>query len=253
MTAISSAENKQYKKAKSLALKKYRDREGLFVAEGPNLVEEALEANMADTVFLREGYSGWLPREEVSTRVLTLAPGLFDKLSDTENSRGILATVVKPEYSKEHVLGKDKRVIVLDRLQDPGNIGTVIRTAEAAGLDGVAWVKGTGDPFSPKAVRAAAGSVLRIPMVCTGDPEETLDLLKDAGKTIILSHVKGEETDSLPKDDTAIIIGNEGNGPDDCFIQGAHMTVKIPMSGKVESLNAAVAAAILMYKQDERR
>lgn len=90
-------------------------------------------------------------------------------------------------------------------------------------------------------------------MVCTGDPEETLDLLKDAGKTIILSHVKGEETDSLPKDDTAIIIGNEGNGPDDCFIQGAHMTVKIPMSGKVESLNAAVAAAILMYKQDERR
>ena len=145
--------------------------------------------------------------------------------------------------------GGSGNVLVMDRIQDPGNIGTMIRTAEAAGYSAVVLVKGTGDVYSPKVVRAAAGSVLRMPFVFAEDAGKACEILKDAGKKLIGTSVRRarpfNEVDM--RKNTALIIGNEGGGMSEEFHRLTDENVMIPMKGEIESLNAAVAAGIIMY------
>lgn len=140
-------------------------------------------------------------------------------------------------------------MLILDRLQDPGNIGTMIRTAEAAGYSAIIAIKGTGDVTSPKVVRAAAGSVLRMPFFLAGSAGEAAEIVKSAGKKLVGTCI----TEAVPfyevdmSSNTALIIGNEGNGMSDEFAALADTNIMIPMKGQIESLNAAVAAGIIMY------
>lgn len=181
-------------------------------------------------------------------------PKLFSRLAQTETSQGILAVVEKRQMDRERFCGEIKKgagnVILLDRLQDPGNIGTIIRTADAAGYSGVITMKGTADLFSPKIVRAAAGSLFRMPVFSAEDPKEAVSILEETEKTILAT---GFDTELYYYDvdmrrNTGLIIGNEGNGISDDLMKLAHKVIKIPMDGDIDSLNAAVAAGILMYE-----
>jgi len=177
---------------------------------------------------------------------------LFARLSGTENPQGIIAIAEKVAPDREE-FGKrvaGGNVLVMDRLQDPGNIGTVIRTVEAAGYRGVVTVTGGGDVYSPKAVRAAAGSLFRVPVINMPTADEALGFLRELGKTIVATSIEDAVLcfDADLRSNIALVIGNEGGGVSKDFTDAADIRVKIPMKGEIESLNAAVAAGILMYR-----
>lgn len=261
MQHIRSADNPTYKAVVQLKQKKYRDEQNKYLIEGPNLIREAI-LNRADIelILMSEDFQVGI---EGGTAVV-LPPALFRKLSDTETPQGIIAVVRKKIYSEHdffftgdstNPVAVDQKpvpsnIIVLDRLQDPGNIGTILRTADAAGYQGAVLLKGTADIYSSKIVRAAAGSLFRLPVLMTDTAEETIRLLKQHDKKIICT-APGADIyyyEAGLKEDAAVIIGNEGNGVCREFLEGSDCLVKIPMEGTVESLNAAVAAAVLMYE-----
>lgn len=261
---IKSQDNKKYKGWQRLLRKKYRDKEGRYLIEGENLIEEAVRSKVTiEEVILCQGEKGNLAFNENLLEILPpeletyyVEGSLFNKLAPTETSQGIMAVVKKEEQKDSWFQGEGLKsnFIVLDRLQDPGNIGTIIRTAEGAGFGGVIAVKGTGDIYSPKVVRAAAGSIFRMPFIFVDSAEDLLELLKSKGlKSVVTSF----DTSFYPyevdmKEKTAIIIGNEGNGVSKELIDKADIKVKIPMPGGIDSLNAAVAAGILMFQSVEQ-
>lgn len=278
MNVITSPDNRIYKGASQLKLKKYRDEQNQYLIEGTNLIREVLaEGGTIETLIYSEDYGRHTvgPENETASEALTVAKEaeleatragaaiivltsqLFRKLSDTETPQGIMAVVKKKKYSEAEFFGNTSttNLIVLDRLQDPGNIGTILRTADAAGYMGAILLKGTADIYSPKIVRAAAGSLFRLPVFMTETPEQTIRLLRNYNKKMICTTL---ETDHYYYDvnlaqDTAVIIGNEGNGVCREFLIESDLQVKIPMEGTIESLNAAVAAGILMYESVRQR
>ena len=156
-----------------------------------------------------------------------------------------------PEYSLSGMLAGDRaRLLVLERLQDPGNLGTILRTAEAAGMNGVILSADSVDAFNPKVVRSTMGAILRVPFLYAENWTETLDALKATGVTLYAAHLQGSVPYTEPHygERCAILIGNEANGLTDETTARADVRVRIPMEGQAESLNAAVAAAILMYR-----
>lgn len=254
MREIRSKDNKIFKECQKLSQKKYRDKEGMYLIEGENLIAEVPERDLV-YVFFREGQE----REIFDLQNQYVVAGqLFDKLAQTETSQGILAVVRKPELTVDDLakhIRRDDNVVVMDRLQDPGNIGTIIRTAEGAGYKAVITVKGTGDVFSPKTIRAAAGSVFRMPIVQVEDNQTLRALTDRLDKKLV---VTGFHTDKYYYDTdlskgVALVIGNEGNGVSEELMEMADVTVKIPMDGHLESLNASVAAGILMYETKRKR
>jgi RNA methyltransferase, TrmH family len=257
MITITSQNNKIFRLCIQLDQKKYRDRLGLYIAEGEKLVREAIRAGRAKTVVMREDFVGAFDRED--TAFVFMTGSLFSKIAQTETSQGILAIVEEPDFDRASFLkaisANDSKVLVLDRLQDPGNIGTIIRTADAAGYAGMVVMKGSGDIFSPKVIRAAAGSLLRLPVYRADTEEDALSLLSEAGKTIIgTTPENGMDYDKADwSGGIALIIGNEGNGLSETFKAATHRNVKIPMNKEVDSLNAAVAAGILIYESIKER
>ena len=178
-------------------------------------------------------------------------------MSDTQSPQGVLCVVRQRHYSLEDMLGaKDNPLfIVLENLQDPGNLGTVFRSGEAAGVCGVIMSKDTADVYNPKVIRATMGSVYRMPFCYTEDLEEAIGRMKKAGVGVFAAHLQGEM--NYDKCDyrqaAAFLIGNEGNGLTERTAQLADTYVKIPMKGEVESLNAAVAAAVLTFEAARQR
>ena len=176
---------------------------------------------------------------------------VFAHISDTNTPQGILAVVQQPVYEFSDLLqGERTRLLVLEDIQDPGNLGTMIRTAEGAGADGIFMTSGTVDIYNPKTIRATMGSLYRVPFVRTQDLCGITSLLQKNGITVYAAHLKGEqyyhETDY--SGGSAFLIGNEGNGLKKETADLADCYLKIPMEGKLESLNAAIAAALLMYQ-----
>ncbi|MDD6154748.1 MAG: RNA methyltransferase [Eubacteriales bacterium] len=253
---ITSKDNKVYKDVKRLSMKKYRDQENCFTIEGENLVREAMsQGRRVHALILREGS----PFEEEFSeyRPLIMDKKLFDSISSTENSQGIIAVAEKTSYSRDGIMSAIKpggNVVILERLQDPGNVGTVIRLSEGAGFDAVIYVKGTADPFAPKTVRAAAGSLFRMKLYEAENTEEAVNIVKERGKKLAVTDVrKGTPYFEAPlAEDAAIVIGNEGNGCSAEMLEAADIRVNIPMAGHLESLNAAAAAAILMFERVRR-
>lgn len=255
MKRIQSKENPIYKSALKLKKKKYRDSSGAYLLEGVKPLRDAFQTGIAvKTVFLPEG--GVAPEGCPPECCIVLEEKLFRQLSDTETSQGVIAVVEKKRYTVQafmEAVGMGN-IVILDRLQDPGNIGTIIRTAEAAGYRGVVVMAGSGDPYAPKVVRSAAGSLLRMPVMQTKGFAETVELVEQMGKQLVVTCLEGAEScfEADLKKDIALVIGNEGQGVSRELMDTSHRKVKIPMEGAIESLNAAVAAGILMYQSQKR-
>ena len=250
MREISSKDNKIFRLCEQLTHKKYRDKLGLYLIEGENLLEEAVKNGAGiKTVLMCRDYRGSLFGTE--DKSFCLSDKLFEQLAQTETTQGIMAVVEKPELSPDRFLDRGGgNFIVLDRLQDPGNIGTILRTADAAAYELAIVMKGTADVFSPKVVRAATGSLFRMPVVFMDSVDELMEFTRAAGKKLVATCFDTDRYyyDENLKGNIALIIGNEGSGISRELIECSDLKIKIPMHGNIESLNASVAAGILMYE-----
>ncbi|HPU62570.1 MAG TPA: 23S rRNA (guanosine(2251)-2'-O)-methyltransferase RlmB [Mobilitalea sp.] len=259
-TVITSSNNPQIKNLALLQKKaKARDEQGLFVVEGIKMFEEArsegllVKAYMSESFYIRkektpEFFDG-LSYEIVSDT-------LFNQITDTKTPQGILGTVKKPIYSFEDLLKvKDAFLLILEDIRDPGNLGTIIRTAEGAGVTGIVLNRSCADILQPKVVRSTMGSIFRVPYYEAEDFLAFLDNLKTMGFTLYAAHLSGNlyDTEGSFRGKIGLLIGNEANGLSDEASRKADKLIKIPMAGKVESLNAAIAAAILMYEAARQR
>ena len=250
---IESNSNKKIKELAALQRsKKEREQAGLFVLEGDRIIRDAVltRKELVDNVYVSATYasSKGLPVDNA----LIVADSVLSHVCETVTDQGILATVrQEPLLRSEDELMRKDRILVLEDIRDPGNLGTIIRTAEAAGVEAVFMSSGTVDIFSPKVVRSTMGSLLRVPFTYSRDILETIKNIKESGHTVYAAHLKGaSDMRKTPFDARrAIIIGNEGRGISDPVADLADKRVFIPMQGEVESLNAAVAAAILMYHE----
>jgi TrmH family RNA methyltransferase len=259
---ITSIENKQLKQIVQLNTKaKARKKAGLFVVEGVKMFLEA-PIDWIFKVYVSESFAaseaGKQALEEKGVAYEVVLESLFCKICDTLTPQGVLAVLKMPEWELSDCFPTDGRIpllLVLDTVQDPGNLGTMIRTGEGAGLTGVIMNHTTVDLFNPKTIRATMGSIYRIPFVVTEDIPEVITKIKQKGVTGYAAHLKGRQ-DFFMEDytePTAFFVGNEGNGLSEEVAKLADTYVKIPMDGQVESLNAAVAASVMMYECKRQR
>ncbi len=254
---ITSTSNSQIRHITMLQKKsRYRNLEGQFVAEGIKMVLET-PPDLLSRVYVSEDFQpekqvrAWLSDknyEVVSSRV-------FKELSMTQTPQGILAVVHMSRPDPEEILASGDSFLILETLQDPGNLGTIIRTAEGAGINGIFMNKTCVDIYNPKVVRSTMGSLYRVPFVYTEDLHSLIKTMKARGIRLFAAHLKGqkayyEEDLSGP---CAFLIGNEANGLSDETATLADVYIKIPMLGKEESLNAAMAAGILMYEMRRQK
>ncbi len=262
---ITSVQNPLVKRLYQLLERKGREEQGSFLVEGVHLVEEALRSDAEVISVMYDSERGIDPaceraleRRESSVQVISAAPAVLAKLSETKSPQGIVAEVKKPRQNWEAWLAAaqgDFLLLMLDEIQDPGNLGTILRTAEAAGIDAVVMGKGSVDLYNGKVVRATMGALFRLPVFAM-PLVEAAQSLKRAGARILASSLNEgshayDEADYAGK--LAIVIGNEGRGVSAAMTAEADSLVHIPLYGKAESLNAAVAAGILVYEAKRKR
>ena len=246
---ITSKSNSQYKRIKKLLTSsKARSREGRFVVEGERIVKEA-PLELMDFICVSESYA---EGKKLPSFAQVFSDDVFRSLSDTVTPQGILAVIKQPSCSLEKIIsdaeGTKALYLLLDDIRDPGNLGTIIRTAEAAGVSGVIMSKGCADIFNPKVIRSTMGSIYRVPFTESPLKEAALKL-KESGASVYAAAAAAEvfynEVDYGEKN--AFVIGNEAHGISGEVLDCADVKIKIPMAGEVESLNAAISAAIIMY------
>lgn len=258
---ITSTSNQQIKNLIQLQNKsKVREEQGAFIIEGIKMFEESkagghlIKAYVSESFYLDKiqtdkDYFNSFSHEIVSDTI-------FKDASETMTPQGIMAIVKKPVYKLEDIIKRDKvTLMLLEDLRDPGNLGTIIRTSEGAGFDGVILSKSSVDVFNPKVIRSTMGAIYRMPLVYVDDFTGMLEHLKLKGINIYAAHLNGASYyDKINYGDkTAILVGNEANGLSNEAAMASSQRVKIPMEGKVESLNAAIAASILMYEVYRQR
>ena len=255
---IKSSENGKYKSWQKLLTRKYREREGCFLVEGDLLIKDALlsGADLREIVFNEgaiESYERIKDFLSDEVQSYELAGALFDNLRSTENGRDIIGVFKIPIRDMASWSCGD--VVVLDRLQDPGNVGTIIRTSDAAGVAGIISMKGTVDSFSPKVVRAAAGSLFRVPIVEAKDENDLKKLLGELGAVPMSIDPRGGISyyEMPPVERAAIIVGNEGGGICKELLDLSETKLTIPMRDGIESLNAAMALGITIYERVRRK
>ncbi|MCR5418733.1 MAG: RNA methyltransferase [Lachnospiraceae bacterium] len=266
---ITSASNQQIKQISALTGRaKERSRSGLFIAEGSRMVSETPGSLIRD-LYLSESFSGKsecagvmakLRENGFSGETVLVSDDVFAKMSDTVHPQGICAVVRQPVYDTEKILadltGKEGRcILVLENVQDPGNVGTMLRTAEAAGAAGLFLSAGCADLFNPKTVRSTMGAIYRVPFVYYESARELTELLKSRGIKVVAACLEGSEeyTKAAIDAPAAVFIGNEGNGLEQETLSLADVRARIPMEGETESLNAAVSAALFLYEVKRRR
>jgi len=228
---------------KSLKTKKGRDEHGLFIIEGTKPVAE-IPVNWHVCAYIcAESY----PHKD---KAIVVSDSRFASLSDTVTPQGIMAICKKQTFKLDNVISESSFILIGEALSDPGNIGTLIRTAAAAGADAVILSEGSGDVYNPKTIRAAAGASLRIPIIEQANLNELIPKLKMQRIKVLASHLKGEFSpyDVNLQQGCAILVGNEARGLSDEISALTDIRVKLPMAKDVESLNASVAGGILMYE-----
>lgn len=253
---ITSTSNGQVKQAAALAKRaKERRQTGLFVVEGRKMYEEAPE-DWVEKVYVTEHYIEEYGQPKGSCPWETVTEDVMRAMADTQTPQGILALVRQPRWKMEDVWrGEKPHMIFLETLQDPGNLGTILRAGEGAGLTGVVMNRETADIFNPKVIRSTMGSIYRMPFFYSQDLREDLKKWKSRGICLYAAHLKG----SRPYDEAdyrqpaAFLIGNESQGLTEETADLADCRIRIPMEGQVESLNAAVASAVLMYEARRQR
>lgn len=247
MQRISSTQNPRIQLLRSLKEAKGRASAGCFLVEGRNLCEEALrDASVATLLVDEEKMENFSVLTEQAADVLLVPAHVMTCVCETKTPQGVAASVRMP--ASPCVQQMRGSVLVLDGVQDPGNVGTMIRTAEAAGFGGVFLSSHSADAYAPKTVRASMGSIFRVPILRT-DLQETLPALTRAGYLLVSSELGGEPLLHTyhPSKPVALVIGSEGKGVSAAVSSLVDIRVSLPMRGRVESLNAAVAAGILMY------
>lgn len=281
---ISSTKNEQVKAVIELKKKaKAREEQGLFVVEGVRMFSE-LQRDRVERVYASESFledeknrellqeicgpdGGKSPgncremesfgRTGAAVKLEVVSDSVFSVMSDTQTPQGVLALVRQYEYTVEELTDGfgAAHLMLLENIQDPGNLGTILRAGEGAGITGLIMSRDTVDIYNPKVIRSTMGSVFRVPFLYVEDLVETARMLKKSGIRLYAAHLQGrnnyEQEDYTGN--TGFLIGNEGNGLSDVLSLEADAWIKIPMAGKVESLNAAVAASILMFETARQR
>jgi TrmH family RNA methyltransferase len=274
MERITSLSNNRIKEAALWSAKaRERRKADVYLVEGRKMFLEAPETELQE-IFVADSLWERLETEEGAELdaqlkkrlreldaegrlpVFLVTDEVLRKIADTQTPQGIVCVLKQKHYTLEQLITKkNPLLVVLEDLQDPGNLGTILRTGEGAGITGVIMSKDTVDLYNPKTIRATMGSVYRVPFVYAEDLKQVLATLKEAGITSYAAHLKGTKYyDSFDfRKGTAFLIGNEGNGLQTETAEQADVYLKIPMEGKLESLNAAVATSILMYEANRQR
>lgn len=253
---ITSTSNQKIKDLKELNTKqKARRKLGAFVVEGERAVLE-VPSELLIMVYAAESFDSEKLKGFPQDKIEILSDNVFKSVCDTQTPQGVMAVVKMPHYELKDLLeGENTNLLILENVQDPGNLGTMMRTGEGAGITGVVMSKGTVELFNPKTVRATMGSIYRVPFYVAEDLAETIDEIKKNGVKLYAAHLKGKVfyDEVSYKGPTGFLIGNEGNGLTDETADMADTYIKIPMAGELESLNAAMAAGILMYEANRQR
>ncbi len=256
---ITSGTNNKIKHIISLQKKpKLRKEEGVFIVEGIKMFLE-LEKKRIKEVYISESFSKTEEGKKIikGYNVEIVKDSIFVDMSDTKTPQGVLAIVKQLQYTLDDILNKEEKpmLLILDRIQDPGNLGTMIRGGEGAGITGIIMSKDTVDIYNQKVIRSTMGSLYRVPFVYVDDLKSVIENIKRLGITTYAAHLMAEE--SYDKKDykkgCAFMIGNEANGLSDEIASLSDEYIKIPMLGNVESLNAAMAATILLYEGARQR
>ncbi len=259
---ITSTSNPKVKQVVQWQTKsKERSRSKVFLVEGFKMFAEApedsiLEVYLSEAVIekVKENTSIWKKLNNIKFELVS--EQVFQKMSDTKTPQGILTVLRQPNYKLEDLLqAPNPLLVILEDIQDPGNLGTIIRTGEGAGITGVIMTKQTVDIFNPKTIRSTMGSIYRVPFLYIEEIESVIHKLHEYHINTYAAHLQGKtyyDTFSLCEP-TAFLIGNEGNGLQKSTADLAKYYLKIPMEGQVESLNAAIATSLLMYEAHRQR
>lgn len=256
---LTGLQNPLVKAAAELKQKKYRQQRGEFLAEGLRTAEEALAFKAAQQLFYTATEDERTLRlleqaAAMQVKLVCVSEAVMKKIADTETPQGIIAVCRMQEQTLEQLLASGRMLLVLDRVGDPGNIGTMLRTADAAGVGGIILLKGTADIYAPKTVRASMGSLFHVPILSGVAEQEFIDNAKKAGYQLLVTALDG--ADNLYQADLkgrlAFVMGNEAGGVSATLLQQADKRVFIPMCGKAESLNVAMAAGIVMFEAMRR-
>ncbi|MCX5725570.1 MAG: 23S rRNA (guanosine(2251)-2'-O)-methyltransferase RlmB [Candidatus Saganbacteria bacterium] len=261
---IESANNPRIKYVKSLGMAKARKKEKKFIVEGPHLVGEALNCFRESKKFPVDFmlYSADAPADILKTArdlgisCFSITEKVMGEISEVETPRGIIAVVSEEEFDLDDVLGgKPPLIVFCVDVQDPGNLGTIIRTADAVSASGVILSKGTVDLYNPKALRSTIGSIFHLPIVHVENIKETIMALKQSGIKIIAASLDAKKSyyDADLGGPVAIIFGNESKGLGRQIEVLCDGSVKIPMPGKAQSLNVGVSAAVILYEALRQR
>ena len=242
--------------------RKAREEDGIYIVEGLRMFVEAPQDKVREVYVSESFYKK--KREELcldawGKKLEILSDSVYGHVSDTKTPQGVLVVMEQMQYSLEEVItekeGKASLLMVLDNLQDPGNLGTILRAGEAAGVTGVVMSSDCVDIYNPKVIRSTMGSIYRMPFIYVENLPTVVKMLGEKEIHTYAAHLKGKrsyEEEDFTKG-TAFLIGNEGNGLRDEVADAAEIYVKIPMCGEVESLNAAIAASVLMFEAARQR
>ncbi|QGG48796.1 TrmH family RNA methyltransferase [Heliorestis convoluta] len=267
MQTFASDQNKRVKEARTLSRKKGRTTAKRYLIEGRRLIEEAVASKIQIDYFLyterigqqKAGQELVAALQSQGSEGLLVNDKTLQSISETEHSQGIIAVAPLPEPSRWEEVAQSKKLqntrkpflLILDGLQDPGNVGTILRSAEAAAVDAVIMTAGTADPFNPKVIRASMGSIFRLPVIIAPTEEAIEQILAEKECTLVVADSGGEQAYyNLPLQESkslALVIGSEGHGPSAYFRAKADHIATIPLAPPVESLNAAIAAAVLLF------
>ncbi len=260
MSAISSKSNESVKFIRSLNEKKFRTKNKAFYLEGIKIANEIIDKAI-DVMFIAyskslllssNGGKELLDRlEKTNIKAIELEDNIFKYVTDTITPQGVLAVLKMPQYNLKEVLSSSKtNIVVLDKVQDLGNIGTIIRSANAFDIDTIVCTRGTADIYSPKTLRSTMGGILNVKVVYIEDITE-LQLIKKNGYSLVTLSLDTEKSlnDIDLSKKYAFIMGNEANGVSKEVVDMSDILVKIPMSNKIESLNVGVATSIVLYEQ----
>ena len=255
MNIISSKDNELVKNIKKLKDKKYRDLENVYIVEGIKMVKEAILENssikqiiICDDCEKSDLISKEMMYESAKYDCIYVTNKIFKYITEVQSPQGVMAIIEKNNKDKEINYNEDI-IVVLDDIQDPGNLGTILRTVDSIGLSQILVSKGTADPYNPKVVRSTMGAIYRVKVIECNNLKETLkEIKKNKFKILVTSLEDSKSVYDIKYYKKVIVIGNEANGVEEDIVKLADEKIKIPMLGKTESLNASVATGVVLYE-----
>lgn len=260
MQQITSKENKLIKHIIKLKEKKYRKEYNEYIIEGVKIVEEAIQekAKIKQIIISEEAINSELAQKHLKedlTKIeyIQVPESIFKLISEVERPQGVLA-VIEKEENDENIDLEQEIILALDDLQDPGNLGTIIRTLDSVGLKQILISKGTTDPYNPKVIRSTMGAIFRVKIVECENLKETLKKLQNNNFKIMVTDLNTEKSIyDINLQKNVIVIGNEANGVSEEIKSIADIRAIIPMFGKTESLNASIATGVILYEYVRRK